>query len=233
MSLGLPSSPCTVRGAAGSSSSASGPRRQDGSDRRSATATGRRIDPAVDRCRAAWWQIEIGMDCRSAARWPIAEGVEWRPATGWSIDDGVENRLATGSDRGRRGRNRGHPSSAVTTSGGRRVRSRCCYSPEAGTERRQNENSRMPITTYRAVLTGDHLEWRGETLPETAARCPVAVDVTIMRDERFSASRSADAGTRMAAALEKLATSGAGTGIKDPVAWQREVRRDRPLPGRD
>ena len=59
------------------------------------------------------------------------------------------------------------------------------------------------------------------------------IDVTILRDERFSASRAPDAGTKMAAALEKLAASRAVASIEDPVAWQREVRRDRPLPGRD
>ena len=34
------------------------------------------------------------------------------------------------------------------------------------------------------------------------------------------------------AALREIAKRG-GTGIKDPVAWQREIRKDRPLPGRD
>ena len=95
------------------------------------------------------------------------------------------------------------------------------------------KDSRMQTTTYRAVLKGDHLEWRGETPPEIAGEHPVAVDVTILRDERFSASRSADTGERMAAAQEKLAASRAAAAIEDPVAWQREVRRDRPLPGRD
>jgi hypothetical protein len=91
----------------------------------------------------------------------------------------------------------------------------------------------MQITTYRAVLKGDHLEWRGEVPPEIAAERAVPVDVTIVRDDRFSSSRGADAGPRMAAALEKLAASRGVASIEDPVAWQREIRRDRPLPGRD
>jgi hypothetical protein len=37
-----------------------------------------------------------------------------------------------------------------------------------------------------------------------------------------------NAGERMAAALEKLAASGAVADIEDPVQWQREIRRDRP-----
>ncbi len=88
-------------------------------------------------------------------------------------------------------------------------------------------------TTYRAVLKGDRLEWRGEIPPEIARKRAVPVDVTILREERFSSSRAANAGERMAAALEKLAASQAVASIEDPVAWQREVRRDRSLPGRD
>ena len=37
----------------------------------------------------------------------------------------------------------------------------------------------------------------------------------------------------MADALSKLAESGAFSKIEDPSAWQRDIRRDRPLPGRD
>ena len=91
----------------------------------------------------------------------------------------------------------------------------------------------MQTTTYRAVLKGDRIEWRGEVPPEADRDRAIPVDVTIVRDERFSASRAAHAGERMAAALENLAASQAVAGIEDPVVWQREVRRDRPLPGRD
>jgi hypothetical protein len=90
----------------------------------------------------------------------------------------------------------------------------------------------MQSTTYRAVLKGDRLEWRGEVPPETSSESAVPVDVTILQDERFSASRVANAGERMATALERLAASQSVASIEDPVEWQREVRRDRPLPGR-
>lgn len=33
--------------------------------------------------------------------------------------------------------------------------------------------------------------------------------------------------------MEEMATSGAFSSIKDPVAWQRENRKDKPLPGRE
>ena len=38
---------------------------------------------------------------------------------------------------------------------------------------------------------------------------------------------------RMIGALEKLATLPANVSLADPVQWQREMRGDRPLPGRD
>jgi hypothetical protein len=34
-------------------------------------------------------------------------------------------------------------------------------------------------------------------------------------------------------ALERLAALGGIKSIPDPVAWQREIRKDRPLPGRE
>ena len=33
--------------------------------------------------------------------------------------------------------------------------------------------------------------------------------------------------------LAIIAKGGSGLSIPDPVAWQREIRADRPLPGRD
>ncbi len=89
------------------------------------------------------------------------------------------------------------------------------------------------LTTYRAILKGNRLEWPEEPPPEAAEMNAVPVQVTILRDERFSSSRKPNAGERMAAALEKLAASRALADIEDPVEWQRETRRDRPLPGRD
>jgi hypothetical protein len=37
----------------------------------------------------------------------------------------------------------------------------------------------------------------------------------------------------MREALERLAARNAFAEIEDPVAWQREIREDRPLPGRE
>lgn len=79
--------------------------------------------------------------------------------------------------------------------------------------------------SYHAVLHGDRLEWAGDA-PDSDV--PVSVRVTVLDDRR---ARD-EMGRRMAAALERLAESRAFDGIEDPVAWQRDVRRDHDLPGR-
>ena len=40
-------------------------------------------------------------------------------------------------------------------------------------------------------------------------------------------------GKRIKAALETLAELGTFADITDPVEWQRQIRKDRPLPGRE
>ncbi len=40
-------------------------------------------------------------------------------------------------------------------------------------------------------------------------------------------------GKEVAALMQELAESGGLSAIKDPVAWQREIRQDRKLPFRD
>lgn len=82
------------------------------------------------------------------------------------------------------------------------------------------------IRTYDAVLNGDHVDWTGEA-PDTSG--PVRVRVTVLYEPPGSERR----GERMAAALRKLAASDAFADVADPVAWQREVRKDRALPGRE
>ncbi|HEX8905428.1 MAG TPA: hypothetical protein VF771_11325 [Longimicrobiaceae bacterium] len=81
--------------------------------------------------------------------------------------------------------------------------------------------------TYRAVLRGDKLEWTGAS-PSVSE--PVNVAVTLLETEVLT---RAERGRRMAEALQGIADSGGFPDISDPVEWQREIRRDRPLPGRD
>ncbi len=81
--------------------------------------------------------------------------------------------------------------------------------------------------TYKAILKGDHLEWTETRPPIVEHGQPV--EVTLLGDPKQNEDRR----KRMAEALDKLAASDAFADIPDPVAWQREIRKDRPLPGRD
>lgn len=81
------------------------------------------------------------------------------------------------------------------------------------------------LHTFKAVLTGNRLEWLDE-IPPTSDR-PLEVHVTILESDvgREKVSK----GQQMAAALEKLAALNTFAGV-DPVAWQRDIRQDRSLP---
>lgn len=81
------------------------------------------------------------------------------------------------------------------------------------------------LRTYEGVLQNDHVEWRGAAPPRGRA---VRVHVTVLED-----TEAANRGSRMAAALNQLAQQRAFADIDDPVAWQQQIRRDRPLPGRE
>lgn len=63
---------------------------------------------------------------------------------------------------------------------------------------------------HKAVLSRDRLQQRDEGSP----------------------SPSDGSGLRMAEALGRLAAAG-GPDIEDPAAWERRMREDRSLPGRD
>ena len=79
--------------------------------------------------------------------------------------------------------------------------------------------------TYEAILSNDRVDWTGEAPNQ---KKPLRVQVTILEDT----PPAQDRGRRMAEALKKLAEIDAFSSIADPVAWQREMRRERSLPGR-
>lgn len=80
---------------------------------------------------------------------------------------------------------------------------------------------------YEAVLRGDRLEWSGKS-PEVERATPVRV---ILLDEEGASG--GERGRRMSEALARVADMGGASGISEPGLWERENRRDRPLPGRD
>lgn len=81
--------------------------------------------------------------------------------------------------------------------------------------------------TYEGVLKDDRVHWTGESPSSTR---PLRVRVTVVSKDE---SQPVDRGERMAQALAELADMDAFRDIDDPSAWQRQVRTDRPLPGRD
>jgi hypothetical protein len=85
--------------------------------------------------------------------------------------------------------------------------------------------------TYRAVLRGNRLEWRDEE-PQTPSDRGVEVVVTILEHSNSLADAVAR-GAAMARPLERLAAAGGLQGIGDAAEWQRELRQERSLPGRD
>ncbi len=81
---------------------------------------------------------------------------------------------------------------------------------------------------YKAILHGDRVEWL-EGAPETEV--PIQIYVSIPEVKR---SNDLEQGEKSIVELfQALADSGAFAEIEDPVEWQREIRKDRPLPGRD
>jgi hypothetical protein len=83
------------------------------------------------------------------------------------------------------------------------------------------------LTKYQGILSGDRIVWEGER-PDP--EFPFRVEVVILGAPPMT---DAERGRRMAAILERIAQSGPSGFPEDPVAWQREIRKDRPLPGRE
>ena len=79
---------------------------------------------------------------------------------------------------------------------------------------------------YRAILHGDQVEWL-EGSPDADGPLQVYVTISNLPDP------DDPEGATVFEMFQALADMGAFDEIEDPVAWQREIRKDRPLPGRD
>ena len=80
------------------------------------------------------------------------------------------------------------------------------------------------LLTYEAILEGNVLKWKGEAPKQDN----VAVYVTLL-DKPLDAAEKARQGSQMGDALAALATLDERS-ITEPIAWQAEMRRERPLP---
>lgn len=88
------------------------------------------------------------------------------------------------------------------------------------------------LNTYKAILKNDHLEWDEEIPNNLPKETGVAVYVTIL-DKPIDIPGDISRGHRMAEALAQLAEANSLPEISDPAAWEREIRKDRPLPDRE
>jgi hypothetical protein len=112
--------------------------------------------------------------------------------------------------------------------------------------------------TYPAVLRGGQIEWTDglppwanssepiqivvseetSTLPihehvtEEERRRRIAVVKELVGEIRYANAEEEERAKQRVEALRGLAALGGISSIPDPVAWQREQRKDRPLPGR-
>ncbi|MEG4343483.1 hypothetical protein QUB70_09360 [Microcoleus sp. A003_D6] len=82
---------------------------------------------------------------------------------------------------------------------------------------------------FEAILKGNLLEWANE-FPRQGDR-PVRVYVTL-QEERSTLSAEFRR-QRIVEILEKIAANNVFADISNPVEWQRDLRQDRPLLGRD
>ena len=85
------------------------------------------------------------------------------------------------------------------------------------------------LEKYRATIHGETISWDGDIPAEVAKDGIMKVYVTRVSETVNSVPN----GQRAMAALERIAEKGGIQSIVDPVAWQREIRKDRPLPGRE
>ena len=80
--------------------------------------------------------------------------------------------------------------------------------------------------TYEAILRGDQIEW-GEVRPlEAELNVRFKVSITIIEPVH--------SGEAMAAVMKRISeTIDVQAIFGDASEWQREIRKDRPLPGRE
>ena len=84
------------------------------------------------------------------------------------------------------------------------------------------------LRTFEALLKGKVLEWTNDD-PQQGDR-PLKVYVTLLEE---NSSICADIRRqKIVKILEKLAANQTFAEVTDAVAWQREMRQDRPLPSR-
>ena len=100
------------------------------------------------------------------------------------------------------------------------------------------EKTHRELHKYKAIIRHEpgedycRLEWISGK-PRT--NVPLEVEISVWEEPwgKRRVGKDKENGEKLAELFGKLADKGAFSDIDDPVAWQRELRKDRPLPGRD
>jgi len=87
------------------------------------------------------------------------------------------------------------------------------------------------LEKYRATIHGNTIEWNGRAPKGIDLNEAITVDVTLV--DEGAAQLKVPNGKRAVDALDKLAAAGGVKSIPNPDEWLREIRKDRPLPGRE
>jgi hypothetical protein len=86
------------------------------------------------------------------------------------------------------------------------------------------------LEKYRATIYGNKIEWDDEVPEGLQKNRTLNVEVTpIVASKRRKRANA----KKMIEALEAIAAMGGVKSIPDASKWQREIRKDRRLPGRD
>ena len=85
------------------------------------------------------------------------------------------------------------------------------------------------LETYHATLKNGLLEWGPGGAPPVPEGESVPVEVVVKKPKRSPA----ESRERLLQIFENLKHMDTFSEITDPVAWQREIREDRPLPDRE
>ena len=81
---------------------------------------------------------------------------------------------------------------------------------------------------YKAIIQGDHVQWLNGAPDEEG---PLLVEITVTGE--ISSDEDDELLKPVSQYFQALADMGTFADIEDPVAWQREQRKDRPLHGRE
>jgi len=90
----------------------------------------------------------------------------------------------------------------------------------------------LAMTTISATATSGADGWLQLQVPEVLRGQPLEI-VAVLQPAKVADLDAPVRRQRAYAALEQLADLGGLAGIAEPAAWQRALRMERPLPGRE